>query len=69
MDAGPVDIHHELLIAPGVRGLPLKNELAPRAREIGFRVLTAEGELSNVLEMHFPGVGRDRLEERGEQNA
>ena len=69
MEAGPVDIHHELLIAPRVRGLPLKNELTPRAREIGFRVLTAEGQLANILEMHFPGVGRDRLQERGEQKA
>src|SRR5205823_11016904 len=25
--------------------------------------------LSNVLEVHFPGVRRDRLQERGEQNA
>jgi len=29
MEARPVGIHHELLIAPGVRFLPLKNDLMP----------------------------------------
>jgi len=69
MEAGPVGIHHELLIAPGVRFLPLENDLMARVREIGFRILAAERQLSDVLEVHFPGVGRDRLQERGEQNA
>jgi hypothetical protein len=41
----------------------------PRAREIGFGILAAERQLANVLEVHFPGVGRDRLQERGEQKA
>ena len=69
MEVRPVGIHHELLIAPRVRLLPLKNDLMPGAREIGFGVLPAERQLPNVLEMHFARVSGDRLQQRGQQKA
>ena len=69
MEARPIGVHHELLVAPGVRFLPLKDDLPSGAREIGFRVLAAERQLANVLKVHFARIGRDRLQERGEQKA
>src|SRR6266496_3405598 len=61
MQPRPVDVHDELLIASGVRSLPLEDELPAGAREIGLGVLAAEGELADTSQMHFAGIGGDSL--------
>src|SRR2546427_795291 len=57
----PVDVHHELLVAAGVRFRTLQDDLASRAREIRFGVLPAEGELPDIAEVHLAGIGGNGL--------
>src|SRR2546427_6879692 len=65
MQTRAVDVHDELLIASGVRCCTLEDELASRPREIRFGVLTAEGELPDIAQVHLAGIGGGGLEGSG----
>jgi hypothetical protein len=71
MQTGPVDVHDVLLIAPGVRLLPLKNQLPARPGKIRLGILATKGELANVAQMILAGIGSDilRLQEREDREA
>src|SRR6266550_3248490 len=59
VDARSIDVHHVLLVAGSAISGTLENQALPIVAEIGLGVFSAVGELTEVLEMRFAGLGRN----------
>jgi hypothetical protein len=60
-DPGAIDVHDVLLVASPAVSSALENQPAAVVAEVGFRVLTAIGELPDIPKMAFTGLCLHRL--------